>query len=640
MCNHTGRSRSPSPHVRHNQPVHTQHPFLRPRPRILRRGRLVLSAVCTLALVIFLPACGIFEEAPAPNLRAAPIEPVESRIDAYPGMTLILPVRLNEAMEGGTAQEQDLGVTLDDGTPLISALRWITVRPGTPVNDARPAAVASWLPPPGVWSTHTTPPTDPAMAMTVLAIQLPENAQGHALLLGPRRLTLHWLTPPAGLDSRALAGLTSPVPVSIRQAKSLLDYTKSERLSPVRRWRYRLLMTGLNPAELPPQVPGEPITFADPVLEALAAQTEARWTTAITGLARIDTGLAQELIGRLCAVAQVNPFTVVPVWPTDQSDLDALLAELLNPESGPLTRAAAAENWLRRQDPALSWTIDPAAERDGAIDQTVVWIEVLNRIARPILASSAWLDIAEREVGPRPELVPIGPWAARDMRLTVLPDAIRRERTTVGAEVQSALLSIDAGTFPLRKLIPLDRHFPRPPRMTLGPLLPDVSLIQLLSGSSGGLVDSAWSTTAALYRGVPDDLRDAQSPGRAAWILYVESRRPEGIAGSGQPDAVRIHAGPRSSPAMILRVDETGRIDREDARGQAGFSASARVIREQSRWIAIITLPGDTIEEGQLLRLGLERTDARGVHSAWPVASLPWQESPGRAVFELSSWDR
>jgi hypothetical protein len=601
-------------------------------------------AIRTLIVVVaawipLLAGCGVFEEVPQPNLRAAPIEPVESRIDAYPGMTLILPVRLSESMQGGSAQEQDLGVTLDDGTPLVSALRWITVRGGSPGEDVKAGSVASWLPPPGVWSTHTTPPTNPAMAMTVLAIQLPENVQGRALIIGPRRLTLNWLTPPGSLGTQLLSTLLSPIPATIRSSPSLIEYTRSERLSPVRRWRYRLLMTGLNPAELPPRVAGEPIAFVDPVLEALAAQTEARWTTAITTLAKVDQELAKEVAGRLCAVAQVNPFTVVPVWPIDQSDLDALLGDLLNPETGPLTRAYSAEQWLKRHDPALAWIIDPSAERDGSSQQPVVTLEIVNRASRPILASSVWLDAAERELGPRPELVPIAPWNAKDTRLTLLPDAIRRDRTTQGADMQSADLAIDAGTFQMRRTIGLDRLFPRPPRITLGPLSPDVTLVQFLAGSAGAPVDLAWNTTAALYRGVPDDLRQAQSPGGASWILYVESRRPAN-AELGVTDAIRVHAGPRTSPAMILRVDESGAIDREDARGADGFSAAVRIIREPTRWIAIITLPESTIEEGQTLRLGIERTDARGVHSAWPLPSLPWQESPARALFELSSWDR
>ncbi len=588
---------------------------------------------------LLLAGCTAFEEVPQPNLRAAPIEPVESRIDAYPGMTLILPVRLSESMQGGSAQEQDLGVTLDDGTLLTSALRWITVRPGSPGEDVKTGSVASWLPPPGVWSTHTTPPTNPALAMTVLAIQLPENVQGRALIIGPRRLTLNWLTPPDSLGTQVVSMLLSPIPATIRSSPSLIEYTRSERLSPVRRWRYRLLMTGLNPAELPPQISGEPIAFVDPVLEALALQTEARWTTAITTLAKVDQELARELAGRLCAVAQVNPLTVVPVWPIDQSDLDVLLAELLNPETGPLTRAYAAEQWLKRQDPALAWIIDPSAERDGTTKQPVVTLEIVNRASRPILASSVWLDAVERELGPRPELVPIGPWNAKDTRLTLLPDAIRKDRTTQGADMQSANLAIEAGTFEMRRTISLDRLFPRPPRTTLGPLSPDVTLAQFLAGPASTPVDLAWNTTAALYRGVPDDLRQAQTPGRAAWILYIESRRPMD-AGSTATDAIRIHAGPRTSPTMILRIDESGSIDREDARGADGISAAVRIIREPSRWIAIITLPESTIEEGQLLRLGIERTDARGMHTAWPLPSLPWQESPARAVFELSSWDR
>ncbi len=619
------------------------------------RAGLVLAAGVACALA---PGCGMFGDSGEGRGRISgrpgPVEPVESRIDAVTGMTLIVPVRVTGTLSGPgsgpgggppvspAGPNMDLSglkVTLDDGTPLATTMRWITVGKEDPgaLGETGPR----WLPPAGKWRTFDTPPPEGSLALAVMAVDLPENAAGRDLLIGSRRVALHWLPSPASLAAEQGTRIESPIPATLREAPSLMELTRPERLSPVRRWRYRLLMTGLNPALLPPAVPGEPMRFADPVLEAVAAQNEARWAVALGELSRTDRELGAELAGRLCAVVRFNSHTVAPVWPVDQGDLDSLLSDLLSPEAGPLGRAETARQWLKAHPAATSWIIDAAAEEDGATGQPVVWIGTTNLLPRPVVAWSVWLDGAERELGPHPEMAPVPGMSAGSSPSSVPAEAVVRTRTTEGSEVKSATLAVHVGALESRLNVDLMKILARPPSVVIGPLAPDLTLDGFLSGTGLTAADSAWSTSAVMYRGRPEEAASG-APGRVpAWVLYVECGRPESPDGeSAAQDTVRIWAGPRSKPRMILRIEESGASEREDDLGRAGQGAAVRVMREKSRWIAVVTLPGDCIEAGGVMRLGIERTDSRGVHSAWPRATLPWQETPGRAVFDLAAWDK
>lgn len=578
------------------------------------------------------------------NQRPSPIEPVESRVDAVTGMTLILPVRLSGPVAGGNAQEQDLGLTLDDGTKVTSVLRWITVRTDAADDDQGGLRPVRWLPPAGRWRTSDRPPSDPALAMTVLAVDLPEDSAGKDLIIGTRRVKLNWLPSPSLLGADPEVTFAPPIPATLRDAHSLVDLMRPERLSPVRRWRARLMSTGLDPAVLPPLVAGEPRRFTDAVLESMAAQYEARWTIALGMLSKLDPALSAQTAERLCMVTRFPDGTVAPVWPTDQSDLDELLADLLSPSLGPLGRAAAARTWLQSQPPAIAWLIDPAAELDGQTQLPVAWIGLANLTAKPVLAWTTWLDAAEREIGPRPELAPIGPMSWSQMPLSVVSEAVVRSRSTEGGDVRSATLAVHGGTFERRLTVDLARISARPPSVVIGPLVPDLTLDGFVAGTASPGIEPAWSTGAVLYRGKPDPSQGVTSTSASDWVLYIECARPPRDA-SDAPEGVvdehiRIHAGPRSRPRMLLRIDETGSAEREDDRGSSGEAVQVRVTREPNRWIALVSLPPDAVEEHGILRLGIERTDSRGVHSAWPRATLPWQDAPARSVVDLRAWDQ
>ena len=425
---------------------------------------------------------------------------------------------------------------------------------------------------------------------------------------------------------------------------SLTDLTRPERLSPVRRWRYRLLASGLDPATAPPSITGEPRAFVDAVLEALASQYEARWTVALGLLAKSDPRLAQQLALRLCSTVRFTDATVAPVWETDQSELEDLLADLLDPAVGAEGHARRAQVWLDRQPPAVVWPIDPEGDSAGSARLPIATIGIANLSGSPLLASSVWLDQVGHEIGPRPELASLAPHAWAELKAATPKDAVATSRSAQGDDVHSATLAIHCGESEQRLTIPVDPLSAAPPSLALGPLLGDLMLETFQSGSRGVPIEPAWSTTALLYRGPVDGSSPDGAVRTGGWTLYVQCSRAEDPARAADlspaADSIRIIAGPRSSPRMILRIDETGRVEREDDRGNTGASVPARVSREPSRWLALVQIPPDAIEDDGILRIGLERFDARGVHSAWPRASLPWQEIPARAVINLAAWER
>ncbi|MCG3123573.1 MAG: hypothetical protein GIKADHBN_01994 [Phycisphaerales bacterium] len=595
-----------------------------------------LAALLAGSAGLGLAGCAGTEDAAAPAIARGEqpwIEPIDRRIDAVTGTMLVLPVRI---VSGAPDPLPPIDVRLSGGRRLDAALRWITIRAGDSEAEQGAQYVAdhgfdAWLPLAGRWSTSPSPPTDPALTMTVAAIQLPAEGAGQDLLIGNRRMKINWLPDPAVLAAGPGVDYLPAVPASLRESPSLQRVTRAERLSPVRRWRYRLMMTGLHPAALPPRVAGEPAQFADPLLEALAEQIESRWTIALGLLHRHEPQVALELTARLCTVVALDDDAVAPVWEVDQAVLDELLADLLDPGAELPARAAAARRWIDRQPSAVAWMIDDAAEQEGMTGRRIPRIGIANLSTRPVTAWSTWLDAAGREVGERPQGSPLGPLRGTELTVPVVPGAQQVAVAASGEKIRSAMLGVHVGSSDLRVPVDLGVTEAAPPGVVLGPLVRDMTLEQFLAGRGATPSDSEWSTSALLYR--------TWSDAGVRWELYIACSRPPGAAPSAFPDEVVIHAGSRSRPRMVLRVDETGTTEMMDERGSSSLGAQARVTRQETGWISVITLPASCVEESGRLRLGIERTDARGVRTAWPRPMLPWQDVPARTVIDLSTWN-
>lgn len=150
-----------------------------------------------------------------------------------------------------------------------------------------------------------------------------------------------------------------------------------------------------------------------------------------------------------------------------------------------------------------------------------------------------------------------------------------------------------------------------PPGLTLGPLIPQWTMLGWLNGNAGQS-DADWATAGLLRR----------SEDGSAWEVYVECR-VAADAGQLVGDTVRVFWGSETSPDHVIEL-----------------KAPMRDEARNDRWSASVLLPSRAIDADGMLRLSLERTDARGARSSWPRTVMPGDAEPPRAIITLDAWDR
>lgn len=552
------------------------------------------------------------------------IEPVERRVDYAPGLSLVLPVKV----DGPIHPRRPLRVLLDDGRQVPSDLNWISVEP-----DGR----SGWLPAAGHWTAvpASTDTRRPGPGSWCLVTAIPPDAIGQGVWIGRRRIALNWLADPPVPERARSAWL----PPEGSDPGAIARYLAEERADPLRRWRARLLTGGLEaPAPLAPgssvrDRPPEPDEFQTRALEALALQVESRWRVGLARLWRADPDLADRVKRRLVATVDFGRGVAAPAWPAGQEQLDSLLSDLLTPRLGDRERADGARVWLADQPPAAAWIIDDAGTRDGATGRAVVTAGLVNLLDRSTLG---WAETAPK--GASPDLVPVDPLSARHVVVVAPrraegaapPPRSRPEGTAVGLHVGRWSIALRAATDP----VPL-----RPPGFRLEPFFADWTLDAWLSGSFDSLAvlsgPGQRATSALVLR--EDTVSD--QPPDAGWSLHVECMITE-PAVPPREDAVRVWIGPYGRPRHILRVTSLG--DATDVRGGTPGSGAevlgVQVTRRADRWIARIPLPADAVESDGVIRLAVERIDSRGVRSSWPRPMLPWQPEPGRVALDPRAW--
>ncbi len=129
------------------------------------------------------------------------------------------------------------------------------------------------------------------------------------------------------------------------------------------------------------------------------------------------------------------------------------------------------------------------------------------------------------------------------------------------------------------------------------------------------------------------------------WQLAIEATLA--TTTSGESDAiasdpgVRVYLGPFEKPTHVLHVRPTGQVIDQ----VTSSVSSVRVVRtpgagpdKPTRWLAIVPIPDDAIENETIVRLSLTRISPTGVRSSWPRAMLPWQSEPGRLAMDLGAW--
>lgn len=539
---------------------------------------------------------------------------------AVPGSTILIPIEMS-----ATSPQPDVGAPLPArlGTqPLTATLAFVGLTPD-------PAA-QSWLPAAGVWFTDPARAAPTSLGQYFVAIDLPASIDPAiaptTLRVGSSSTDLAWSRPPADLPRALRAAWASPVPQSHRVSPLLLRLADPARASPYQRWRYRLLTSALADAA---HTTPDPLTaraapraggsFTDPILEALARQTETRWKLALARLHDADRIAADRLRARLVATASLDiPPTrgaAIPFWPVNQADLDALLEDLLDTRLTPARRVARAETWADAAPATAAWITSDADSLSAPTAQATSSAPI------PTLAL-ANADITPRVTTIASDDAPAGPAmhplpAGTILRIPLPP-------TTPTATPPTLTLG-DERT----DLITQPTITARPPGVRLTPFIADHDLAALFAARTPPADQAA---AALLYL----------DPDTTAWTILIEAATPPGARttpGTNTPDTFRIFLGPQSRPAAIIRVTPNTPPSNELA-PTPDTPPSSRVPDPQdpTRWQARVPIPPGAITAGTLL-IGIERIDPNQRRTAWPRPMTPWQTAPGRVAIDTTAWD-
>lgn len=554
--------------------------------------------------------CSTASARPGPRPRpAGPITPIESRVDHVLGTTLVMPVTVRPNL----AKPGPVEALLEDGRSLDARLAWVAI-------DPDPAEFNTWLPPAGRWSVVSAPlegvegasPTP--IGSWAVVVSIPIDAAGQGIWIAGGLIDLNWITPlPLEPGDRLHAAL-APVFPGAGASPGFASLIEPEYRSPARRWRARLVSEGLPP---PPELSTEAPERTS-VLDALAAQQEARWRAALLRLAEADPDACERVRRALCAVVTLESGVMAPAWPVDPQPMDRLLSSLLAPGARERDRVRAAEEFLDTRPPGVAWVVDDAGLIDAATNRSLATLGVVNLGER---ATLSWASPTGADVAPTLEpLSPLkGTLATTLARRTVAPNATQ----PVGE------VTANVGRWSATRLALTEPLIAAPPGLRAGPLLPPWTLASWLAGVEprSGLADAPWATAALLER----------LPGASgAWTLYVECLRPP--EQGNDADSVRLWFGPRSRPAAVIRVSRAGSVTDEVAL-ETDAMLVGNVTQADDRWAFRVTVPRRAIDADGTLMLGIERLAPGGRRWAWPRPMTPWQVEPGRARIDLSAWD-
>jgi len=468
-----------------------------------------------------------------------------------------------------------------------------------------------WLPPVGVWSIAERDPARSDAEATsgtrygeFVVMVIPSGASGQSVWVGERRLELSWLASSVFLtDSNPGLTWESPLPEEIRRSRLVDRAASEEAASPFRRWRARLVRGELAPRELHVDI-GEPDTRPDvlpsPELELIALQVEERWRVALARVFADSPDLYHTLVWALTACAQLGgldkadvettPLTVgewAPVWPTDQTRLDELLADLLTPNLSTALRRREIDDFLDGLPRGAAWPADYAAGIEARSRAPIPMIGLAN-FTRSGMAASA-KPLSNPNV---PGLLTIPPMSGRTVPVWPWEECPPLDR-----------IRCDTGDGGRSIPVPLAATALRPPGLLLGPLARSWRLDTLIAGEP----ELPPTTPVAVSIMRSASASPGQRPDDAGWLLFMErdaafpSVRVEvwlGPAGGGRAPLVIDHTGPR---------------------------------------VKTVEIPRETISQGILL-IGLRVTTTRGPTLSWPLPILPWADEPARQALDVREW--
>lgn len=564
-----------------------------------------------LAAGILLTGCASSRPAEAPLVR-----PASSEMYAVRTGMLVVPVEVaaDDLRTSPTCR-------LDDGRDLHARLHWVGVEPSDTLTGYR------WLPDPlvwQVWPVGTEPDATPG-GFWALAIELPSGAIGQGIWIDDHRVDVQWLPDPAlaTLDGDPMIW-SPPIAASALRSPTLGRIVDPVRHSPLSRWRYRLILDGLEPDPLGEAVALDaeaPMALSDPVLEAFARQTEDLWRAAIVTLRQDDADLARRFERRLVQIVDFGDGIHAPAWPTDQFALESVRDTLLSRRSSRQKRLETIRQWLREQPAAVTWIIDDAGFRDAISGHPLASIGIVNFGRAGMLATAVDPHLPSRR-----DSILVLPGSAATLSVPVAPEESH----------PTARVEIEMGEWKAARPIHAAPIMAMPPGATIGPFVSDWTMPGWFVGvaSAGVRADDRVAAAARLHR---IDV----SGSAPRWAIYIECRHPlDDRFDTPRPgtDWVRLWFGPRGSPMAVYRVWRDGRIVNEMAPDEPAPIAGDVVV-EEDRWTCQIPIDASLIEADKTIRLGIERLDARGRRLAWPQPMLPWQIEPARATIGLDAWD-
>jgi hypothetical protein len=579
------------------------------------------------------------------------------RLDVTPGQTLIVPMDDSWPL---TALGRVTG-WLDTGERVQATVHRLSVHVDIDPTQER---AARWLAPSGVWTSGDKPKLSPEhgdqvqRSMRVLAVNLPASAPRtpRVLRVLERNFAIQFLASAQDYlqpssDSTfnqgdpwaptyGTAGAVSPI---------LTALAWSEALSPIGRWRFRMMSGTLRPELDPPPFdlvaaltqPAPPAgedgvgglqPFEDPVIEALASQYDSRWRVALAKLWATDPELTGRVKRRLAGVVDFGNGYVAPAWPTDLESIDTLLRDILDPSLDAAQRLWRAEAWLNMQPAAVAWVVDDAGTVDGLSGGGIGAVAVANLTDVSTLAWVSTLDNQTASLSPLP--------AHASRRLAVEPARVAPESTRPAwrpippTTPSTHSVNVHAGRWRDQLTLVHGRVPATPPSQPLGPLLDDYTMATWLTGKGVTSTRSVWLTATMLHR-----VGSSDENTRPCWELFVECLTPR-PTDAPESDVVRVWIGPLGAPLAVFRVDGEGKVADEARRPDlVPTPGDARVVRSVDRWSFRLVLPDRCIESDGSIRLGLTRTDPTGSRSAWPRPMLPWQDEPGRLAIDTTKWE-
>lgn len=574
--------------------------------------------------------------------RAQPIQPLSERLDAIVSYPLVVSLRVEN--------ENDLrrGVTtrIDDGRSFTSQPFWVGLTPYQ--------TLPTWTRVAGQWDAvpyeqiRSTPIAQRPTGSWFILVPLPIDAVGQGLWFGQMRYELNWLPDPerALLEAdtvehtRDFTQFWSMHP----DASALMDPSVQKAVEqyhrdPFQNWRARLLTDGLDPdrtrarethaqsinmtdsieLELATQSPGNDL------LSAIARQQEARWQIILGRIWLIDPDTATRMKLALTRTARFGDRTL-PLWNADNTDLSRLAHDLLSPYVDDDTRVLRAKAWLETQARAVAWIIDDQGTLEAGTDRFLPTLGVLSLPSEPgnsLLRIDAGLA--------SPILETISPNTLQQIQIPLEPIEVSK----LSPQIATTRIDLRLARWSQSNDLIASRVPAGAPFVRIGPLLADWTMGSLLNNRplEHASISPDRMTSGILWRTITPN----RSNPRAGWRLFFECAATNP---GERPDALTVWIGPREYPTAAWRITPDALVETIARNGSMIVpqpSVETRILAD--RWIAQIDLPDIVFDQDGQLMLGIERTDADGVHSAWPRRMIPDQHEPGRLIITPDRFD-